>query len=101
MALPGSRFKVQGSGFRVQGSGSGQSGLATVPSEAQREAEGAAVAGLADVEAGVARRGGEKLEVVFVEQIARPECDRPPARRAETDTGVHQAVARHDQVLRV
>ena len=62
--------------------------------EPQCHAERAGVARLADEEPGVAGRGRQQIEIVLVEQVARPHRQRPAVRRAEADAHVDAANSR-------
>ena len=66
----------------------------------QPQPDGSSIARLADIEPGVAGRGGQQLEVVLVEQVARPQRQRPAVGPAEADASVEQRIAVDDQILR-
>ena len=78
----------------------GSEGLTPLQRQPQRHADGAPVARLADEEAGVARRRGQQLEVVLVQQVARPQEQRPAVAHAEADPGVDQGIAVDHQIPR-
>ena len=58
------------------------------------------ISGLADIESGAARHWREQIEVVLVQQVARPERKSPTVRRSEADPGVEQGIAVDHEILR-
>src|SRR5438067_9972090 len=67
----------------------------------QRDSCGATVSRLADIETRIAWRRGEQLEVVLVEQVARPEENRPSVAGSKPDPRIEQLIAIDGEVARI
>src|SRR3954453_16429618 len=69
--------------------------------DAQRHSCGATVSRLSDIETRIAGRDGEQLEIVLVEQVARPEENRPSLACSKPYPRIEQLVAIDDEIARV
>src|SRR5262245_48919911 len=79
----------------------GPAALSRREGQPERESHGPPIARLSHIEPRVARRGREQLEVVSVEQIARPEEDAPPAGRAKPYPRVEERIAVYHEIARI
>src|SRR5262245_46895791 len=69
--------------------------------QARGDANGSRIAGLPHIQSGVPRCRAQQLEIVLVEQIARPYRDRPAVGPPETCARVDERIPVDDQITGV